>query len=33
MRRSKKERVETITDGMILGILLYALFEIYILIF
>jgi hypothetical protein len=33
MKRSDKERFETISDGMILGLLLYALFEIYSLVF
>jgi hypothetical protein len=33
MRRSKKERMETISDGAILGLLFYTLFEIYTLVF
>jgi hypothetical protein len=33
MRRSKKERIERISDGMILGLLLYTLLEIVTLIF
>jgi hypothetical protein len=33
MRRSRKQRVEAISEGMILGLLLYTLFEIYTLVF